>query len=149
MNALFFPQRPEKHPVIYAYSIEHPDYKGLLKIGYTDIDAQKRINQQVANIKLPEGKTFHRIEMVESAVRPDGSVIEDHAIHSYLKRYRKNTVKHEGGEWFRCTVGDIKAAILAVKNRTENEENRTQDFDMRPEQRAVVDKNSHYFAGYS
>lgn len=39
MNVLFFPQRPEKHPVIYAYSIEHPDYKGLLKIGYTDIDA--------------------------------------------------------------------------------------------------------------
>ena len=29
----FFPQRPESHPMIYAYSDSNPQYKGLLKVG--------------------------------------------------------------------------------------------------------------------
>ncbi len=144
MNEPFFPQRPEKQPLIYAYSIAHPDFKGILKIGYTDKDVETRINQQVANIKLPAGKTFHKIEFLESAIRPDGSVFDDHAVHKYLKKYRKETVHHEGGEWFRCTVDDVKAAVLAVKKRKSNTENRTQDFEMRPEQRAAVEKTAYY-----
>ena len=32
----FFPQRPEVHPMIYAYRDLNPDYDGLLKVGYTE-----------------------------------------------------------------------------------------------------------------
>ena len=38
-----------------------------------------------------------------------------------------------------------KAAVYAVRNRTENVENRTNDFSMRPEQKEAVDKTEAYF----
>lgn len=34
----FFPQRPNAHPMIYAYEDTNPQYQGLLKVGYTAID---------------------------------------------------------------------------------------------------------------
>ena len=42
----FFPQRPESHPMIYAYSERNPQYQGLLKVGYTEKDVEKRVGQQ-------------------------------------------------------------------------------------------------------
>ena len=42
----FFPQRPDSHPMIYAYEDTNPQYKGLLKVGYTAIDVDKRVAQQ-------------------------------------------------------------------------------------------------------
>ncbi|MEO6908118.1 MAG: DEAD/DEAH box helicase family protein, partial [Abditibacteriaceae bacterium] len=50
------------------------------------------------------------------------------------------------GEWFRCDVDVVKAAVIAVKERIQNEENRTQDFTMRPEQQEAVDKTIAYFS---
>ena len=50
-----------------------------------------------------------------------------------------------GGEWFRCTIDDVKSAVIAVKNNIENEENRTLSFAMRPEQKAAVEKTAAYF----
>jgi len=38
MSKEFFPQRPESHPMIYAYSDNNPQYKELLKVGYTEED---------------------------------------------------------------------------------------------------------------
>lgn len=58
---------------------------------------------------------------------------------------RKKRVTGVGGEWFRCTVDDVRAAYLAVKTRTQNSENRTQNFTMRPEQREAVEKTMAYF----
>ena len=41
----FFPQRPDAHPMIYAYEDTNPQYQGLLKVGYTAIDVDKRVAQ--------------------------------------------------------------------------------------------------------
>ena len=43
----FFPQRPEVHPMIYAYRDLNPDYDGLLKVGYTEKDVDRRVAQQI------------------------------------------------------------------------------------------------------
>ena len=43
MNKEFFPQRPESHPMIYAYSDSNPQYNGLLQVGYTETDVEKRV----------------------------------------------------------------------------------------------------------
>lgn len=72
----------------------------------------------------------------------DGGSFTDHEIHRML---RKKQVTGIGGEWFRCTVDDVRAAYLAVKTRTQNAENRTQNFSMRPEQREAVEKTMAYF----
>ena len=46
MNQNFFPQRPTTHPMIYAYEDTNPQYKGLLKVGYTTVDVDRRVAQQ-------------------------------------------------------------------------------------------------------
>lgn len=138
----FFPQRPKSHPMIYAYSDRNPQYKGLLKVGYTEKDVEKRVAQQYPT-KRPDGVIPYKIVLVESAMRNDGTCFTDHDVHRVLKKKRITAV---GGEWFRCTADDVKAAIVAIKTGTENEENRTQTFSMRPEQKEAVEKTISYFA---
>lgn len=140
-NMDFFPNRPKSHPTIYAYEDSNPQYKGLLKIGYTEKDAHRRVAQQYPT-KRPDGIVPYKIVFTESAMRNDGSCFTDHDVHKIL---RKNKVISVGGEWFKCTVDDIKATIIAIKTGTANFENRTQNFSMRPEQREAVEKTIAYF----
>ncbi len=137
----FFPQRPESHPMIYAYEDNNPQYKGLLKVGYTEKDVEKRVAQQYPT-KRPDGLMPYKIVLSESAMRNDGSCFTDHDVHRVL---RKKNLDSVGGEWFRCTVDEVKSAIVAVKTDSINEENRTQTFGMRPEQKEAVDKTREYF----
>lgn len=139
-KADFFPTRPDSHPMIYAYEENNPLYRGMLKIGYTKHDVERRIAQQYPTIR-PGGKPY-RIVFAESAMRNDGSAFTDHNIHRYLQ---SRGIKRIDGEWFKCTVSDVRAAWLAVKNRTENAEHRTLDFSMRPEQEDAVTKTMAYF----
>lgn len=137
----FFPQRPNAHPMIYAYEDTNPQYQGLLKVGYTAIDVDKRVAQQYPT-KRPDGSVPYRIVYRESAMYPDGSSFTDHDVHRVLKRKQ---IPCMGGEWFRCRVKDVQAAVLAVKNHTDNAENRVNSFSMRPEQQKAVDKTAAYF----
>ena len=52
LNNDFFPQRPESLPMIYAYSDSNPQYKGLLKVGYTEKDVERRVRQNIATKRL-------------------------------------------------------------------------------------------------
>ena len=140
-NKNFFPKRPEVKPIIYAYSLPNDmSRKGQLKIGYTTRSAKTRIEEQI-------GATRAKYEIVvnESAIRNDGSSFTDHDVHNYLK---KQGIINPDGEWFKCTVKDVKAAIVAVKNGKINYENRTQTFKMRPEQERAVNKTIQYFESF-
>ena len=147
MNNEFFPPRPEIKPTIYAYKDTHPQYKGLLKIGYTTRDAKTRVAEQYPVIR--PGESPYKILLEESAVYSEtyknGSAFSDHDVHQYL---RKQGFKNPDGEWFQCTAKDVKSAILAIKNGAENVENRTLDFGMRPEQQEAVDKAIAYFSSF-
>jgi len=140
MSREFFPQRPESKPTIYAYEDTNPQYEGLLKIGYTTIDVKNRVEQQYP-IKRP-GTRPYRIVLEESAMRNDGTIFTDHEVHSVL---RDNGIKNPKGEWFRCSVEDVKAAVIAVRRREKIEWARTLDFKMRPEQKKAVEKTAEYF----
>ncbi|NLC26129.1 MAG: DEAD/DEAH box helicase family protein [Fastidiosipila sp.] len=140
-NMEFFPLRPEVQPMIYAYEEMNPDYKGLLKVGYTTIDVERRVAQQYPT-KRPDGKVPYRIVWQDSAMYSDGGTFTDHDIHRALTKRGFPSV---GGEWFSCTVEDLQAAYIAVRDKTENIENRTQDFKMRPEQKEAVDKTVEFF----
>ena len=143
MSNDFFPPRPASRPTIYAYEDTNPQYAGLLKVGYTTVDAQRRVAQQYP-IKKP-GKAPYRIVLEQPSMRNDGTVFTDHDVHRML---RLNGVKHLEGEWFRCTVAQAKAAIIAVRTGQLNEENRALDFTMRPEQEAAVEKTAAYFTSW-
>ena len=137
----FFPQRPASHPMIYAYEDTNPQYKGLLKVGYTTVDVDKRVAQQYPT-KRPDGSVPYRIVLRESAMYPDGGSFTDKDVHKMLRRKQ---ITGMGGEWFKCTVDDVRAAIIAVRNHTTNDENRTQVFRMRPEQEDAVNRTIAYY----
>ena len=143
MSREFFPPRPASHPTIYAYEDTNPQYTGLLKVGYTTLGAQIRVAQQYPTKK--PGKPPYRVLLEETAMRNDGTVFTDHDVHRML---RINGVKNPDGEWFRCTAIDVKAAIVAVRSGQLNEERRSLDFTMRPEQAEAVEKTVAYFASW-
>jgi hypothetical protein len=143
MSNDFFPPRPASRPTIYAYEDTNPQYAGLMKVGYTTRTAKERLDE-IYPIK-PPGKPPFVIHLEESAMRNDGTVFTDHDIHRML---RLNGIKNPEGEWFRCAVAQVKAAIIAVRTGQLNEENRSLDFKMRPEQEAAVEKTAAYFASW-
>jgi hypothetical protein len=143
MSNEFFPPRPKAEPKIYAYEDTHPQYAGLLKIGYTTRSVQERVAAQYPTLK--PGKPPYRIVLEEPAIRSDGTSFTDHDVHRML---RINGIRQEGGEWFRCTVEQVKAAINAVREGQLFEEQRSLNFKMRPEQEAAVEKTMTYFKSY-
>jgi hypothetical protein len=138
MQDKYFNPRPKVYPKIYVYEIpEEKSRKGLLKIGYTTGSAKKRIKDQVQTSGVK-----YNILLEKEAIRNDGTTFLDHEVHSYLRR---KGFRNPDGEWFDCKLKDIEGAILAIKNRQENIENRIWDFKMRPEQKRAVEKTFHYF----
>lgn len=141
MSLQFFPPKPESNPIIYAYELSNDNSrKGQLKIGDTNRTAEKRIKEQVGATRAA-----FKIVLEESAMRNDGSNFRDYEIHKYL---RKKGFYNPEGEWFQCTVKDVKAALIAIKKGEINEENRSLDFSMRPEQKSAVEKTINYFKQY-
>jgi hypothetical protein len=143
MDKDFFPPKPEAKPAIYAYRDTNPQYNDLLKIGFTSVDVEQRVAQQYPTRR--PGDLPYEIVLSESAMRKDGSSFTDHDVHRYLK---KRGFKNPDGEWFKCTAKDVKAAVVAVRDGTDNEDSRTLDFGMRPEQEAAVEKAIAYFKSF-
>ncbi|WP_423858997.1 GIY-YIG nuclease family protein, partial [Alloscardovia omnicolens] len=139
MPDTFFPQRPDITPTIYAYTIDAPTHKGLLKVGYTGRDVPTRVKEQVGTSHVS-----YRIVLEESSMRDDGSAFDDNAVHKMLAQQ----FPCEFGEWYRCSVKDVKNAIAAVRERRDSMTQRTQSFGMRPEQRAAVEKTQAFFARF-
>ena len=112
MSDDFFQPRPTATPTIYAFASTHPDHAGLLKVGYTERNAKDRISEQ-----FPSGLMTGETKLVESAMRSDGSSFTDKDVHRYL---RAKGIKHISHEVFRCTVDQVRAAIVAVRERNAN-----------------------------
>jgi hypothetical protein len=137
----FFPSRPSANPTIYAYELVGvATHKELLKIGFTDRDAQTRIKEQLGTAAIK-----YKIVFEESAMRRDGSSFTDHDIHRLL---RKKGISNPEGEWFKCSLNELRHAIHEIKTGERTEENRVLTFGMRPEQEEAVDKTIAYFKSF-
>ena len=55
----FFPTRPNISPKIYAYTEPHPEYKGLMKIGYTTRALEIRMGEHLCR-QCPNNKINRR-----------------------------------------------------------------------------------------
>ncbi|MBO4433609.1 MAG: DEAD/DEAH box helicase family protein [Clostridia bacterium] len=137
----FLNKRPDARPMIYAYEELNPEYAGLLKIGYTVRDVEKRVAQQYPT-KRPDGKLPYKIVFSEPAMREDGSCFTDHDIHNLLK---KRGIEAVGGEWFKCGIKDLKSAMIEIKTGVSFEAGRVNTFSLRPEQREAVNKTIAYY----
>lgn len=140
MYTEFFPTRENIEPKIYAFKNTNPNHKNYIKIGYTTLSAEKRINQ-IFGVLQPETTPFE-ILLEENAVKNDGNFFSDHDVHKVLK---KRGFKNPNGEWFECKIEDVKSAILSIKNKDYDLIDRIYDFKMRPEQEAAVNRTYEYF----
>jgi hypothetical protein len=138
-----FSERPNINPTIYAYTDDNPKYSGLLKIGYTTTNAEKRVSEQYPT-KRPGAKPW-KIVFEESAMKNDGSSFDDHEVHRYLRR---KGIKNPNGEWFLCSIEQLQAAILSIKTGIDNQDDRTQNYKMRPEQEEAVKRAANYFKNF-
>ena len=137
-NELFPSLNP---PRIYAYSDSR--FTDCLKVGYTTKTAAERVAEQYP-VKLPNQS--YKIELDEIAMREDGSFFTDHDVHKVLS---KKNIQRINGEWFKCTLDTVKAALLEIKSGKRNEDNRTLNFGLRPEQQAAIEKASDYFKSFT
>jgi hypothetical protein len=140
MYTEFFPKRENIEPKIYAFKNTNPNHKNYIKIGYTTLSAEQRINQ-IFGVLQPETTPFE-ILLEENAVKNDGNFFSDHDVHKVLK---KRGIKNPNGEWFECKIEDVKSAILSIKNNDYDLIDRIYDFNMRPEQEAAVNSTYEYF----
>ncbi len=143
----FFPQKPDATPIIYGYTEpNNPELEGLIKVGFTARTIDERMHEHYPTLK-PGAKPYE-VVFLEPAVRSDGTSFLDHPVHDKLEQYGHMRLRDADGkktEWVRCTVDELRAAWLAVRDRTDNEEERNQDFSMRPEQRNAVEKTLDYY----
>ncbi|MBO5345659.1 MAG: DEAD/DEAH box helicase family protein [Paludibacteraceae bacterium] len=139
----FFPQRPKVTPTIYAYRLIGVDsHCGYLKIGYTDRTARERIDEQTQTVRLE-----YEVVLEQSAMANDGACFTDKDVHRLLEArgFVSLDPLDKTCEWYKCTVRDVEAAILSLREGRANVENRTQDFKMRPEQFRAVKQTAEYF----
>ncbi len=139
-----FPTRPDISPKIYAYTEKKPEYKSLIKIGYTTRSVEERMKEHFPT-KGPSGILKYEILYIESAVKSDGTFFKDNDVHRILKL---NGIENVGGEWFKCTINQLKSAIISIKNNSTIDFNRTVSFGLRPEQKEAIKKTSTYFRNY-
>ena len=115
----FFEERTNRSPKIYGYTELTPSYEGLIKVGYTTRDVSERMKEHYPT-KGPEGIEKYKVLFEESSMRDDGSFFKDYEVH---KKLESADIERCGSnsEWFRCSVNELKAAVIAVKeNRSMN-----------------------------
>ena len=137
----YFVTYPEIQPKIYAYEDNGSNYRGMLRIGYTNYDVLRVVAQQYPTAR--PGGVPYRIVFTASAMRSDGTAFSAADIHNYLEA---KGFRRFNGDWFRCSASDVKKAWLSVKNDSEGIAMPLNSFSMRPEQEDAVNKTIAYFA---
>lgn len=130
--------KPEARPRIYAYSIDDPAHKGLLKVGQTTRNVKQRIVEQVKTAAIKN----YKIELDEAAARDDGTIFSDHHVRAALVKKGFENVELE---WMRCTVADVKTVLTEFRTGQKLTGSRHETFPMRREQADAVNKTHAYF----
>lgn len=134
-----FPAKPAVDPRIYAYTIDDEHHRGLLKVGETAKQSvQERVEQQLRTAAIKN----YRIVLNEPAISDDGDRIRDGQLRQHLK---KKGFENPTLEWMRCTVSDVKTALLELRTKQPLEATRDWNFPPRDEQTAAVQKTAEYF----
>jgi hypothetical protein len=132
------PEKGNERLRIYAWSTnEIKKFQGCLKVGQTTRDVNLRIKESQGVAQVP-----YLLEVDESAEKDDGSFLRDTLVRDRLKQKGFENVELE---WMRCTAEDVKAAIKELKNGVASTGTYHEDFAMRSEQKAAVEKTAEYF----
>lgn len=130
--------KPAARLRVYAYAIDDAAHQGLLKIGQSTRDVRVRVAEQLRTAAI----TNYTIALDEAAERDDGSFFTDHEVRALLVR---KGFANPQLEWVRCTVEDVKAALIELRTGQRLASARHESFGMRAEQAAAVNKTFDYF----
>lgn len=158
-----------KAKLIYIFTIDDDSHRGCVKIGEATLDeftdsslqpnskalnqaAKKRIDQytQTAGINY----TLRHTELTLSIHGGTITTFNDKQVHEILLRSgikrHDFSQRHQGREWFECSVETAKAAINAAKEgrfsiRTEEMVPIEEEIEFRPEQKEAIEKTVHKF----
>ena len=139
----FFQQKPDIKPIIYAYELVGVEsHKGYIKVGETTRSAAERIREQTHTVAVQ-----FRVLGTWSALRDDGTVFRDHDVRAVLLKhgFAQLNEGEDRNEWYRCSLGDVKAAVLGIQAGIENIEERTQNFKLREEQERAIENTLAYY----
>src|SRR5438105_14294752 len=130
--------KPEVRPRIYAYSIADEAHKGLLKVGQTTREVERRVSEQLKTAAMKN----YKIELDESAERDDGTIFSDHEVRAAL--VRKKFANPEL-EWVRCSLKDLKTVLAEIRTGQRFTGTHSEQFQMRREQAEAVKVTHAYF----
>ena len=129
--------KPEARPRIYAYTIADAAHHGLLKVGQTTRDVQRRVAEQLKTAAIQN----FIIALDEPAERDDGAIFTDHEVRAALvKKGFENTTL----EWVRCTVADVQTVLTELRTGQRFGGTHHETFGMRNEQADAVNKTFDY-----
>lgn len=132
------PEKGESRLKIYAWSTSDiQKYAGCLKVGQTTQDVNTRIIQSQGQSRFK-----YVLEVDEWAEKEDGTTFRDSAVRERLKQKGFENVELE---WMRCTGKDVLAAIKELQSGQVHVGSHAEDFKMRSEQVAAVDKTLKYY----
>jgi hypothetical protein len=132
------PEKSESRLRIYAWSTgDIQKYAGCLKVGQTSQDVNTRIVQSQGQSRFK-----YVLEVDEWAEKEDGTAFRDSAVRERLKQKGFENVELE---WMRCTAKDVLAAIRELQSGQARVGSHNEEFKMRSEQLAAVNKTSNYF----
>ncbi len=100
-------------PFIVAYTIHLPDRFWYVRISYADDNPQKTAFEETMWASVTPGIVF-----VDSAIKPDGTILTETEFHNYLREkgfIELSTKKHSTG-WFLCEKSDIVDAYNNLMN---------------------------------
>ena len=132
-------------PMIYAYTTpEIKRHDGWTKIGYTEQDVSKRIQQQThtADVEVKE-------EWRGTAIFDDGSgdTFKDTDFHKYLRKNGIECDKTKDNEWFHTTGPESHCMFIEFKSNrgVSRDYIGVMPYQLRDEQVDAVDKTVDYF----
>jgi hypothetical protein len=132
------PQKSSERLRIYAWSTQEiKKFQGCLKVGQTTKDVNARIKQSQGVAQVS-----YVLEVDEPAEKLDGTFFRDSAVR---ERLIKKGFENVELEWMRCTAADVKQAITELQTGQSRVGSHHEDFKMRSEQLAAVEKTSDYF----
>ena len=132
-----------KIPKIYGYTTEEYKKLGYIKVGYTTQTIEARMKQHFPTLS-PNEKPYE-VVFTDVAQKENGELFKNvgkGGVHEGLVKIGCKKIK---GEFYECTVEDIKNVVLSIKKGQSLNPKVTENFKMRPEQIDAVEKTSSYF----